>query len=162
MADACENIAPLIRACRSLLFTIHRVQNPSLAMPLWKSAIRNNRRIMKTLRAYNLSRQNAAFGRLIDGLKAHQKEGHTTSVMVHTQRERDVLATYYKYKEAVDFPLTFLNKSQIASCLSDRAAIRKKVFERYSFDPSAKYIGIFGFLTRTKAITLRLILSIFA
>jgi glycosyltransferase involved in cell wall biosynthesis len=150
MKVAHKNILPLINASKSLLFTIHRVQNPALESPLWKTAIRNGTKIMKTLRAYNLSRQNKSFKKIIEALKDHKRKGHVVSAVVHTAREREILELYYNFNDVVDFPITFLNKQQITATLSDRQAVRNKVFEKYAFDQSSKYIGIFGFLSENK------------
>ena len=150
LSEACVHIVPLIQACRALLFTFHRIPQTRLPEPYWKSALRNGTKIWKTLQAINASRQNKAFGTVIQALKEHKNSGHIVSGIVHTRREKDDLSHYYDYQDVIDFPITFLNKKQIAYYTTNREALRQKVFEKYTFDPNEKYVGIFGFLSENK------------
>lgn len=150
MGSAYHNLLPLINASRSLLFTIHRVSNPFIGEPIWKTFLRNKTKIWKSLRTISLAITNNNFKHIIDALKAHQNKGNLVSVIVHTPREKELLDLYFDFKDVIDFPITFLNKQQIGACVSNREALRKKVFEKYNFDPNGKYIGIFGFLSENK------------
>lgn len=150
LASAFEHIRPLIDASRSLLFTIHRVYNPVFQSPLWKTALRNGRRIKETLRVVSAMREAQSFGRIIDYLKLHQAKGHNVCALVHSGREREMLDVYYGFSDVFDYPITFLNKAQIDEALARRKKTRQQVFEKYALDEDAKYIGIFGFMSENK------------
>jgi len=150
MQSACQNITQLIRASRNLVFTIHRVQNPQSARPLWKTALRNGSRIRKTLQEWNIIRGNKAFDTIMTELRAHQARGHQVSVIVHTQREKEQLRLYYDLDCVIDFPITFLTQQQITEHVNNREKIRAEVFAQYRFDPADRYIGIFGYLSENK------------
>ena len=83
-------------------------------------------------------------------IKEHGDEGYQSTVIVHSAREREIIEMYFKFRNVVDFPITFLNKERISGYVANREVLRKKVFEKYSFDPDGKYIGIFGFLSENK------------
>jgi glycosyltransferase involved in cell wall biosynthesis len=151
METAVENVTPLIKASRNLTFTIHRIHNPHSVRPLWKTALRNNRRIMQTLREYSQMRQHKSFVTLINTITHQNNNGQPVSIIVHSQREKGLLNTYYGAQNVVDFPLTFLNHEEIRQQKDNRPALRARVCERYKLDPADKYIGIFGFLAENKA-----------
>jgi glycosyltransferase involved in cell wall biosynthesis len=149
--NACQNVAPMIRAARNLCFTIHRLYNPSRQQPLWKVAIKNGLWTMKTLQEINQIRQFNASSALLHLINGRNKKGRPAVAIVHTRRERDLLKTYYDLDQAIDFPITFLNQQQIDHHILNRPSIRQQVCAKYELDPAMKYIGIFGFLSENKA-----------
>lgn len=147
---ACNNVMPLIRASRNLIFTIHRMYQPPRIHPLWKNCLKNGPRILKTLKQYR--KYSGEFGPFVSMMRLIGEKAKTgcASIIVHTQREKDLLKLYYNLADVVDFPITFLTKQEIANHVNNRESIRADVFAKYGFAPQDKYIGIFGFISENK------------
>lgn len=149
MIAACKNVLPLIRASRRLIFTVHRVHVPALR-PWWKIILMNGRHFIQTLKEFRQGQHYKAFATIMRALHAREKSGNLAAVIVHTQRERDLVRLYYDIEAVVDYPITFLNRRQIAEHIHNRERIRAEIFRDYELDPESTYIGIFGFLSENK------------
>lgn len=138
----------IAKACKRFVLTMHRfhakVKYPSLPL-LAKTFLKGN--IKKLILAFQYpyanNRHLPMYYRIIRFCRRRN-----APILVHTQRDRDLIKIKFNYDRIFDHPLCFYDQEYIESIRKTFA--RKDFCQNLSLREDKAYVGMFGFINRCK------------
>ena len=143
---AVKRVLKIIGVAKNVIVTMHRIDYE--ASPKLKSFVRSVFRLSPYPFLHSRYERKAtdAYFYFLKHIKRLNMRKNV-SIMVHTKRERRILKYVFGIDNAVDFPITFLNKEKRSSYLFSSAEKFKK---KYNIESGKKIVGVFGFISAYK------------
>ncbi|WP_220017691.1 glycosyltransferase [Candidatus Rhabdochlamydia oedothoracis] len=138
----------ITKACKRIVITMHRydaIQTlPNLAF-IGKCILSGNIKLLFSnyLKVLANNYHASLYHRIIKLCKENN-----IPIIVHTQRDRNLIAIKYNYHAIFDHPLCFYTQEYIESLA--KTVTKKSFCQAHNLDEDKIYIGIFGFLNKYK------------
>ncbi|MDR2540191.1 MAG: hypothetical protein LBC45_06425 [Chlamydiales bacterium] len=147
-ASIWKRFVTITRACKKIVLTMHRYDSiqelPNLAF-IGKCLLKRNIKLLFS--SYLKTLANNYCASLYHKIIKLCKKNHIP-IIVHTQRDRNLIVTKYDYHIVFDHPLCFYTQEHIASLT--KIVTKKNFYQTYNLDEDKIYIGIFGFINHYK------------
>lgn len=143
-----KRFSAIISACKKIVLTMHRYdpiqELPNLAF-IGKCLLKRNIKLLFSsyLKALAGNYYASLYHQIIKLCKKNN-----IPIIVHTQRDRNLIAIKYEYRAVFDHPLCFHTQEYIESLA--KTATKKNFCKAYNLNEDKFYIGIFGFINKYK------------
>lgn len=147
--DIMRRIKILIKQCKNLTFTMHRLDIPESIFD--KQSLKKifSGNILKNLKEI---RQNSYMAHLYPAIIKYLKKmskKNNVNIVVHTKREKRNIQQLFGFNNVYDFPITFMNKNmRKREPDSDETTAFKS---KFGYNRDDVIIGLFGFVSEYKA-----------
>ena len=143
-----KRFVKITSACKKIVLTMHRYdftqELPNLAF-IGKCLLKRNIKLLFS--SYLKTLANNYHASLYHKIIKLCKKNHIP-IVVHTPRDRELIAIKYDYPAVFDHPLCFYTQEYIKSLT--KITTRKLFCQTYDLNEDKLYIGIFGFINEYK------------
>lgn len=143
-----KRFAAITRSCKKIVLTMHRYDTiqelPNLAF-IGKCLLKRNIKLLFS--GYLKTLANNYHASLYHQIIKLCKKNNIP-IVVHTQRDRNLIAIKYDYHAVFDHPLCFYTQEYIE--LLTKTVTKKSFCQAYGLNEDKFYIGIFGFINKYK------------
>lgn len=147
-ASIWKRFIAITESCKKIVLTMHRYDSiqhlPNLAF-IGKCILKRNIKLLFS--EYLKILTNNYYASLYHKIIKLCKKKHVP-IILHTQRDRNLIITKYDYQAVFDHPLCFYTQEYIASLT--RTVTKKNFCRTYNLNEDKVYIGIFGFINKYK------------
>lgn len=147
-ASIWKRFVAITKACKKIVLTMHRYDTiqefPNLAF-IGKCLLKRN--IKSLFSGYLKVLANNYHASLYHKIIKLCKKNHIP-IVVHTQRDRNLIVTKYDYHTVFDHPLCFYTQEYIESLT--KTVTKKDFYQAYDLNEDKFYIGVFGFINKYK------------